>query len=176
MTTYSTVVLARYFGRTETTVRNWADEFHQHLSPTATSTTGRNRVYSEDDASVLSLVHTLKNNGGTFSDIHAALANGARGDMPEIPPEELKAMITAQENRELTTRVEQLEGLLIQAEERLQMLRQVQDENVELKTKIAIFQEELNRERDNAPDVTGLYRQIGKLEAQIEYLKEALDK
>ena len=89
---YSSRQTATIFGVALETIRNWADEFQDYLSPTATPGRGKHRMYTLDDLSVFSLVDDLKKQGMTYIDIHVSLKNGQRGQPPALPPEEIQAL------------------------------------------------------------------------------------
>ena len=77
------------FGISSATVRNWSTEFERHLSPTARPGKNRHRTYTDDDLRVFALVSELKRMGQTFADIHAALDNGQRGELPDMDSDKL---------------------------------------------------------------------------------------
>lgn len=80
---YTTSHLTNLFNVSHQTVKNWCKEFADYLSPTATPPANRQRQFTDDDLMVLALVAELKGAGATFEDIHAALAVGQRGDLPD---------------------------------------------------------------------------------------------
>lgn len=79
---YSTSQVASLFNTARETIRNWAIEFENELSPTANPGEGRQRSFVETDLEVLALVSEMKGQGKLYADIHASLANGSRGMLP----------------------------------------------------------------------------------------------
>lgn len=64
-------------------MKNWTSEFADYLSQTATPPANRQRRFIDDDLEVLALVTEMKTAGATYEAIHAALAAGQRGDIPD---------------------------------------------------------------------------------------------
>jgi DNA-binding transcriptional MerR regulator len=134
------------------TVRNWAHEFQEYLSPAANPGTGRTRKFTEDDLRVFALIAQMKNEGAVYADIHTELKKGTRGEPPVVPDEMIPIATTEQ-------------GLLIinklqEFENRLQQVENQKDERV---------YEELDRVRRQRDD---LLIEIGKLRARLEIMRE----
>ncbi len=67
------------------TVRNYVKEFATYLSPTANPGKGSHRLFTPDDLAVFALIVDMKRNQGRpFEEIHAALVNGQRGELPDL--------------------------------------------------------------------------------------------
>jgi DNA-binding transcriptional MerR regulator len=81
--TQKTSELARMFNVSQQTIRTWADEFEEFLSPTATPGHGRQRIFSRDDIEVLTLVAQQRAMGLQTEDIRAALQNGQRIELAD---------------------------------------------------------------------------------------------
>lgn len=96
---YTNQHLCTMFNISHQTGKNWAKEFAQFLSPSANPGDNRQRVYNMDDLRVFSLVHEFRNAGKTYDEIHAALANGSRGDIPQFEFDALSP--TGAKNREI---------------------------------------------------------------------------
>jgi DNA-binding transcriptional MerR regulator len=79
MDTFSTAQVAKRFGVADQTVKNWASEFAQYLSPTATPEAGKRRAFTAEDVAILALVHEMVGRGRDTSAAHAALQAGRRG-------------------------------------------------------------------------------------------------
>lgn len=79
---YSTIQVATLFNAARETVRKWAVEFEHELSPSANPGEGRQRVFTDDDLEKIALIVEMKSQGKLYADIHAALANGQRGNPP----------------------------------------------------------------------------------------------
>jgi DNA-binding transcriptional MerR regulator len=134
------------------TIRAWSVEFHEYLSPGATPGNGRQRIFSESDLRVLSLIAIEKGRGALFADIHLALRNGQRAE----PPVEFEAIVpdTSPEPRALTLRKEV---------ERLQMALSLAMEDGQRKAgEIATLRSELDAAKK---EIRELYKEIGRLEA-----------
>lgn len=79
---YTTSDIAALFGVSVQSVKNWAREFSDYLTPTATPAAGQKRNFKEDDLRVFALVREYTVRGNTFSDAHMALRAGQRGEIP----------------------------------------------------------------------------------------------
>lgn len=82
---YSTSNIAKRFGISQATVKNYAAEFAAHLSATATPEPGHRRVFTDDDITVYALIVAQKSEGATHEQIHIMLQSGQRGDLPAAP-------------------------------------------------------------------------------------------
>jgi DNA-binding transcriptional MerR regulator len=136
---YSSQHTATIFGVARETIRNWADEFAEYLSPIANPGRGKRRMYSYEDLTVISLVAELKKQGMTYADIHVSLKNGQRGQPPALPPEDVQALVVGKQERQLELGVEylqqsviQLQRQLEQAQEEVVALREVKTDNIRL--------------------------------------------
>ena len=103
LTALETVTL---FGISREAVRKYCLEFDLYLSPIARPQKGRQRMFTTDDLEIIACIVELKGQGKLFTDIHAALANGMRGSVPELP-----STITPTPNAQLAlqTRLVELE-------------------------------------------------------------------
>jgi DNA-binding transcriptional MerR regulator len=162
--TYSSRHTATIFGVSLETIRNWADEFQDYLSPTATPGRGKHRMYTFDDLKVFALVAELKQMGHTYADIHSSLQNGQRGNPPALPPEEIQALVTSEQERRLSLEVDYLQRSLIRAQQELEEARnalkealQVREEKIRLETRLEAEQRAVE-ERE---------RQIQELKAEL---------
>jgi DNA-binding transcriptional MerR regulator len=98
---YSVGDLAKLFDVSRQTIRQWSSEFDQYLSPRANPGKNRVRAYAEGDLPVFSLIAQMKNIGHTYEDIHVALANGQRGEMPDIEASSLRRSKMEQRIRDM---------------------------------------------------------------------------
>lgn len=107
---YTAIQVAHLFHLARETVRQYSLEFSAVLSPGANPGTGRTRVYTDDDLEVFALIVEMKGQGRQYDDIHASLANGQRGSIPESAG----AMIPADVPKptQLQARVNMLEAQL----------------------------------------------------------------
>ena len=137
---YSSQHTAMMFGVARETIRNWADEFAEYLSPLATPGHGKRRMYSYDDLRVIALVAELKKQGMTYADIHVSLKNGQRGQPPLVFPEDVQALVVSKQERQLELGVEYLQQNMLQLQRRLEVaqtevaaLQEVKTDNIRLK-------------------------------------------
>jgi DNA-binding transcriptional MerR regulator len=65
------------------TVKNWCDEFNNYLSPQARPGDGKKRFFNVDDLKVFALVNDYHKRGLRWEDVHLALRNNQRGDLPD---------------------------------------------------------------------------------------------
>src|SRR5215218_4213516 len=93
---YTTSSVARLFGVTPATIKNWTLEFAAYLSPTARPEAGKRRVFTEEDLTVFALVNDYRNRGFGYEQAHIALRMGTRGNLPDdskpepiLPPQNL---------------------------------------------------------------------------------------
>lgn len=155
MNRYRTTQVADLFGVSSTTVRNWAGEFKDYLSPTAQPSGGGRYLFTEDDVRVFALAHLGVQRGMDYESIHRELKNGQRGEIPEYAEtagalvplaatqqlvrmkdeierlnQEIEILQTARDKAE--GKVDLLRSLL---DEREQLIRQLYEENANLKAK-----------------------------------------
>ncbi len=150
---YTASQVAQVFKTARETIRNWAIEFENELSPQANPGGGRQRAFSESDLEIIALISEMKGQGKLYADIHAALANGQRGRVPE----EASAIVPADTPRptQLQARVNFLEAQIAAANESSQRDKA----QIEL----------LTRQLEEAQaKVDRLNREIGRLESRIK--------
>lgn len=140
------------FSKSHETIRAWAQEFRDWLSPTANPEKGRARQYSESDLEVFALISEMKAQGRLFSDIKAALGAGQRGDIPQsfavVPSERGKLAA-------LQRQINEMQAALSSALEN----NQHKDGRIE----------ELTRQlEDLKAENKALNREIGRLESRID--------
>lgn len=82
MPTYTSSQVAKLFSCSAETIRQRFIEFENHFSPKSRSGAGLKRNFDETDLSIFALIHEMKAAGKLYTDIHAALDNGARGTIP----------------------------------------------------------------------------------------------
>lgn len=76
--------IARALDTTRSTIRNWAREFADYLSPTANPPAGQERQFTIQDGQVFALIASMRQNNAGYEAIHAVLSSGERGLWP--PP------------------------------------------------------------------------------------------
>jgi len=149
------------FGVSDETIRTWANQFEKFLSPLANPGKGRHRIFTYDDLSVFALVSELKSKGMTYADVTAALENGERGDVPEIPAD-LDMLQTTIQLDDASQKVKQLQSMIQESREqviRLETLLNERDRQIE----------QLRTDRDQ---VAKLHEEIGRLKALLQIERE----
>lgn len=148
---YSAIQVATLFNSARETVRKWAVEFERELSPTANPGDGRQRIFTDNDLEVIALIVEMKGQGKLYSDIHAALANGQRGQ----PPPGAVAIVptTPPRTSALQARISSLETDLMHA--------------IDVTKEQAGVINELRRQLEATKnDLREAYKQIGRLEGE----------
>lgn len=166
---YTNRQTAALFGVSLETIRNWAYEFAEYLSPTANPGKGKHRLYSPDDLAVFGLVDDLKKQGRTYSDIHVTLKSGQRGYPPNLDPNEVQAIVVNEQEKRLSVEVEvlqrtclQLQKQLDEAETKVREAEEVRATNIRLETLVETQQQRVNE----------LKEQLDKAQGRIEQLLE----
>lgn len=107
---FSVSHLARLFGVSQQTIRQWSNEFQTYLSMRANPGKSRVRSFTNEDLPVLALISQMKELGYTYQEIHAALNNGERGEAPSLSGlEKVDLVLTSERERKLELRVQQAE-------------------------------------------------------------------
>jgi DNA-binding transcriptional MerR regulator len=164
------------------TIRNWAKEFANYLSPSATPGSGSTRRFTIDDMKVLALVAQMSSDGSSFDDIHASLATGQRGESPNVSPDDMDTLIAGEVERQLSTQLHETNELAQRLQEELDVLKgQVQplhDENIRLKAQIEDREtriDELNQQLQEAQErITRLAEEKG--ESYVKGIMDALQR
>ena len=172
---YFTSQVATIYDVTPQTVNKWAREFADYLTDGAKSQGGKTRQFEPEDMEVFSLISDMQKRHLTFSDIHASLKTGTRGDAPLIDPEQIQAIVEGQADNRTSLENDRLKLMLIdaqtalkKAEKDLQHLRAVEDENIRLKAQME------TKDEQQAELVKSLRQQVEKYEEKVEQLaKEA---
>ena len=113
----------------------------------------------------MSLVAELKKQGMTFSEIHASLKSGQRGNPPAIDPEDVQDIVTSDSESRMALEVERLQNTLVQAREALQKAQEELKEFEavkEAKIKLEARLENVEQERDR------LQKKIDEMSRRIE--------
>ena len=169
---YKSSHVQRLFSVSPETVRNWSEEFAEYLSVTATPGTGRHRIFTHEDMEVFALIAELKEKGLTYTDIHAALKNNQRG---EIPP----MLVNQVQELQLALQVDQAQELVVrlQSERDAALARQqaLHDENIRLQTRLELF-EEINGKRleDSQNQIEGLQKALERARDEVKQLTSEL--
>ena len=178
---FGTRDVATYYERTEQTIRAWADEFSEYLSPMATPGKGRGRTFTPDDLTVFALITELKDQNKTYEDIHAVLKTGQRGSPPDLTEKDLRLLSATEGEKRAVLEIQVLQKNIIDLTERLnraeQKATQVDElnrQNASLQTEVRLLREQLEQTSDQLhqfqEEIKTLAQQTGK-----EYTKGFLD-
>ncbi len=163
---YTTNDVKTIFNVAPETVRNWAREFSHYLSATANPEVGRTRLFSDDDLKVLDLVNKMRNENKSYEEIHAVLATGQRGTGSSFSPEEVRALIGGEMEKQLSLEIQMLRRQLANAEERIKDYEQVKEQNIRLSAEkdaeIRRANEYAENLKDSQAKLETLFREIGK--------------
>lgn len=163
MDRYQSRHIMTLFDISHQTVRVWAQEFERHLSAGANPATGQHRFFSYDDLQVFALIAQMRNEGESYDAIKAALASGARGQLPETAQDDVLLDITSTDaGARLLGQLETLINKVQKLEQDMMILRDY--ETSQLQTEVEKLQSELTGEREK---INMLNREIGKLEALL---------
>lgn len=164
---------ARRLGIHENTLRNWADEYHDLLSPGASGKGKRGqRAFNDDDLLLLATVSDLRDKGLGFPEIRTILTNGQRVErVPPLPtPEETNArqsiaLIPLPEHEraldELKVAREQLAMLRTERDDLITRMQQIAAQVGETAEKHQARVDELNTR------IQGLERQLGEATGRL---------
>jgi DNA-binding transcriptional MerR regulator len=161
-----TVEVAAYFKKTEPTIRAWANEFSEYLSPLANPGKGKGRSFTPEDLMVFSLVSEMKDRNHTFEDIHAALKMGQRGDPPNLSENDLKILKATEGEKRAVFEIQALQQHIVdlrtrlnQAETQLAKAQEISQDNIRLKAQLEFIQDNLNSEQSTAVQLREELRQ-----------------
>ena len=149
----------KLFSTSKESIRLWSIEFAKYLTPTAApSEKGRHRQYSDSDLEVFSLIARMKDEGHTEAEIHVALANGQRDNVPQrnlalIPPE---AQLEIRRLRDELTRLQALSAEYETFKEAAAQNKLLKEQFAEAQAEIkrltaekAVLEYRLNQEKNN---------------------------
>lgn len=77
--------LVTTLGIADSTIRNYAQEFAEYLSPSGTGGAGKHRDYTEHDQRVLKLIRDMKQERLSTDDMHATLSSLQAGGWERLP-------------------------------------------------------------------------------------------
>lgn len=118
---YTVSQVARHLNTSGTTIRNYAAEFAEFLSPTATPPAGEPRQFSDDDLAILTTVFVMRGQLATPAAIAAALRDGQRLEPATAAGPDDAAAVDAP--AAFTTALQVLESRLNKLEDRLEVER-----------------------------------------------------
>lgn len=169
---YKSTHVQRLFNVSPETVRNWADEFKDHLSVTASPGSGRHRLFTHEDMEVFALVAELKDKGLTYNDIHASLQNGQRGDVPQMLVSQVQDLQLALQVDQAQELVARLEGERDVAIAKMQTLH---DENIRLQTRLEMTEELTGKRVEDVQKLNEtLQRELEKTRDEVKQLTSEL--
>lgn len=154
MGNYTAKHVTRLFDVSRETSRQWAIEFADYLSAGAQGGEGRRRDFNDDDLEVFALIHEMRKRGLQYDDVKAALDNGQRGEIPDMPT----VLTAGDEKRQVLMLRQKIETLQIQRND-------LKVSNSRLEGENAVLREKLDRAEQEIRD---LYRQVGKLEGKLD--------
>lgn len=166
MRTHKTSDVQIIFGKSSETIRQWAIEFRDYLSPGATPGQGRRRIFTEEDLKVFALINEMLKSGSRYGDIGASLFNGARGAIPEAANGHELTIPSTPQYRALAARSEQWQ---IERDTARAELKRAKEEVIRLQTHVDI----LTGVSDKLESAT---ERIGYLTARLEMLAEEKQK
>jgi DNA-binding transcriptional MerR regulator len=180
---FGTKEVAAYYQKTDQTIRAWAEEFGEHLSPMANPGKGKGRSFSVDDLAVFALVAEMKERNATYEDIQASLRSGNRGEPPNLSEKDLKLLSATEGEKRAALEIQVLQQHIIdiqqrlnRAEEKAAKVDELNQQNASLKTEVRLLREQLESAKLNQSNVMNLSREIGEAKgaAYIEGYKAAL--
>ena len=177
----TTKAVAVYFKRSGPTIRNWAKEFADHLSPTGSPEAGKVREFTIEDMRVFDLIAKMKDQGKTYDEIHASLKAGARGDAPDLDESALEVLQAAEGERRVALEVQALQQVIVdlrrqldRAQETAAQVETVRLENRALETSLRHVEKDRNELKERLDKtiarVEMLSRQLGE-----EYVRGVMD-
>ena len=144
---YQSSDLQKFFSRSPETIRQWADEFARHLSDAANPPEGVHRRYDEQDLLVFALVNEMRERKDSTEDIHEALDDGKRGELPV-------SAFFKENGTELAVKLYQanteIDVLRTRLEEMEAQLGKYKEENIQLKTRIEEMEKRIELEKEIA--------------------------
>lgn len=155
MATFKTGDLAKRLSLHPNTVRTWADEFSEFVSPGAVAA---KRKFTADDALVLTTIAQLRSENLAFEEIRKALSNGRRADgLPPVPTPEEEA---ARQSLQLVPMPEYTRVLDLLRSKELELERVINERDGAL------------RDKDTAnAQIADLRQDIGELRGRLEALE-----
>lgn len=165
MTGYTSKDIQERFDITSESVRRWAEEFEEYLSPTANPGFKKTRFFSEEDVKVFALWHEISKRGGTYEDAHAQLKSGQRGEVGQI-----ERQITPRQA--MPTELEIVQSRMIEFQQKYET---AQDEIHQLRDRVARAEQQNNdtqQERERIESELATARQrIEELIAEMAVLR-----
>lgn len=137
------------FNISPASVRIWANDFADYLSPSANPPAGQTRKFTDNDIRVFATISRLKDFNNTVDEIKTELENGVLDDAPVQVPNEL---VDIAGNSAVLLIIEKLDDF----EERLSALETGGDARLQ------------NQITDKDQEIGNLREEIGRLKALLE--------
>lgn len=154
MATLKTGELAKRLAIHENTVRAWADEFGEFMTPGAIAP---KRKFSTEDGDVLATVAAMRAEYAPFEAIHKALAAGRRETLPPLPTPEEEV---ARQSMQLVAMPEYTRVLDLLRSKELELDRVLTERDAAL------------RDKDTAnAQIADLRQEIGELRGRLESIE-----
>lgn len=173
---YNSRHVSTLFGVTVETIRNWSETFRSYLSPTANPGKNRPRLFTVSDMEVFSLIAQMRNDAMGFEDIHASLSNGLRGDPPELPPDEVEALVTGEHEKRLSLEIQYLQKALAKVQQerdealgKVDQLLQLEKDSIKLQAELEYTKRLVGNSEQR---VLELSEQLEKAQLEIKHLSE----
>lgn len=136
---YTTKHLYTTFGVSHQTIKNWAKDFADFMSPTARPEGNHQRRFTDEDVRVFDLVNSMKKQGSVNEEIRAALGAGQRGELPEMP----KNLATVPSGTALAIALQRVKVLEAEIDLYKAMTSETEGQNKLLKEQLKQTQDEL---------------------------------
>ena len=151
MAHYTTKNICTWLEISHQTVKTWSDEFARYLSPDAKPGAGKTRRFTEEDVKVFALVASMRAGREKAEDIHASLASGSRGMLPDMRDSSITKAMPMQ-----IAAMQETIGHLRQD------LRTAQDENEQYKGQVELLKEML---KEKETQLQEMYQEVARLKA-----------
>lgn len=163
---YKANEVAAHFDVTQQTVYRWTDDMKEFMSPSAhPDTKDKEYIYTDKDLSVFTELSRMRHQGGSTDTIINSIRSMILSDkLPAFeglsPPNKLT--LNQEQHSELGSRIQSI----------LQERDSYRDKLIEAEKQIAVLESKVGESDALRKQVNELHRELGKLEAIIEMLKE----
>jgi DNA-binding transcriptional MerR regulator len=149
---WNAIQVANLFKIARETVRQYSMEFGSYLSSEANPGKNRTRVYNSSDMEVFALIVAMKGQGKQYPDIHAALLNGDRAQLPNGT--ETTSLSNQPRYTQLQLKLDFLE-------------KDAKEKELEIVRLAALLDRSDTQLSDARKEIRLLYEEIGRLKANI---------
>jgi len=164
---FSTSEMAAFYQVSEQTIRGWAKEFSDYLSPTSNPGLGKSRQFVPEDFTILGVVAQMKEQKKPFEDIHFALQSGQRAEPPDLSANDLKVLAATEGEKRAALEIQVLQRHIIDLQERLNRAEERAERSKELEIKNARLEARLESLSSQGPELEQLRAEIRRLEREI---------